>query len=567
MKKTEKRLPVLLHKSLGVPKELFKMTPSQRLNALLSRPDAPLLIRRARIEDLHYLIKSIGVADSQEILLYAGPEQIRGLMHIETFKGDEFVPERFISYMDLIEDVSHDKALKVINNMDPEAIALTILKYAEVKVVSEDSDPNDEAMPVMLTPDNVFYLVFKTEEAEGQAEVKRLLDLLYEADMQLAHNVLFMCMYDTYSNIQEELFRTRENLLEETGFPKYDERFEIFANVPVKKIKALVDQAYTHRDHLKFTKEPWADKMPFAIELYDSYHEGMFFDAIMELGDRNPDLLQKVLVDYRYLVDAILRAQFKDMSLDNAWNDAVYMAGAFVSTALDYLGDGDLDKATFVLERFYLKDIFKTGFTLLERLHRRAVKLVREIKAEENLILFGDLIMDTVKALLKKPPRVFKGAIELGKMEEDYPWSYKDIVKVEELVAQAEAVFEFMKEQFDLNIEDIATPEHEITFATVINTMAARAYLYGTADVRPLNEDELKNFINTVLQDEEVFDGLKKIITAQAYSFFKDRPDYARAMKDFVEYSVHILKDQLGGIDTSMPLDKRFLGNALWIEF
>ena len=559
----KERLPVLLHNALSVPQSLFSKSPSERLNALLERHDAPLLIRRARIEDLHYLIKYIGIEDAQELLLYAGPEQIRGIIEMEAFKGDEFVPERFIFYMDLVNDTSHDKALKVIKEMDPEAVALTILKYAFVKVVSEENDPSEEELPVMLTPDNAFYLVFRSEEAEGQAEVKRLLDLLYEADMGLARKVLFMCMQDTYSNLQEQLFVRRENMLEETGFPKYDERFDIYQHLPTGKIKELVDRAFEKREQLTFTKEPWADRHPFAIELYDVYTPGIFFDALTYL-DR--DALRKVMVDYRYLVDAVLRARFKDMSVEDAWQESSRMAAAFVSTALDFLADGDVGKAGFVLERFYLKEVFRVGFTLLDRIAKRTAKLVKEVGGEENLVLFGDLAYHTLKALLQFPPKVFKGVVSPGSLEEGEPWTYSEIRMVDRVVTQSEAVLWFMKRTFKVDIDEIASPHVDIEFSTLINTAASRAVLYGIPSTEPLNDRELKELIEKVLKDPEVVEGLKLVLAEEAQKTFKESKVHAEALAEFVKTSVERMVDELKGLDPSRPLDKRFIGNSVLVK-
>ena len=299
------RLPALITRALKLHRSFVTGSGSTRLDALLDRADAPAIIQKTRSDDLHYLVKHLGVNDSQEIMLYAKEEQIRDFLAIETFDGDRFVPDRLQFYIDYLNGISHDKVIRLMKTLDPEGFALLINQYVEVKIIDEDHDPQDEENPVMLSPDGTFMLVSRDAEGTGQAEVKRILDMLYETDIALGRRVLFLCIYDLPSNMEETIFRFREDYMELIGFPHYNERLDIYAWVPAAQMREMVRQAYKNRERINFSKEVTMNGQPTGLVVYDSFRPSLFYDALMLIED--PKVLRMVLEDFQYLIDAVLR--------------------------------------------------------------------------------------------------------------------------------------------------------------------------------------------------------------------------------------------------------------------
>ena len=142
----------------------------------------------------------------------------------------------------------------------------------------------------------------------------------------------------------------REDLMEEMGFPNYNERLDIYAWLPADQMRELAKQAYKNRHKLNYTKDVVMNRQPNGLVLYDSFQPSLFYDALMLIED--PAKLRMIMVDFQYLIDAVLRAKHKDMSVENAWNSAAVTANAYVSTGLDYLSDGDIEVSSLYWKNF-----------------------------------------------------------------------------------------------------------------------------------------------------------------------------------------------------------------------
>jgi hypothetical protein len=532
------------------------------LDALLDRSDAPAVIQKTRSEDLHYLVKHIGINDGQEIMLYAREEQIRDFLAIETFEGDRFVPERLQFYVDYIEAMSHDKAIRLLKELDPEAFALMINRHAVVKIIDEDHDPQDEEFPVMLSPDGVFMLVSRDEEGTGQAEVKRILNLLYETDIALGRRVLFMCVYDLPSNLEETLFRFREDYMEQMGFPHYNERLDIYAWVPALQMREMVRNTYAKKEKMNFPKSVAMQGITSGLVVYDAYTPSLFYDALVAIDD--PAILRMVMTDFQYLVDGVMRARHKDLSVEDAWTDAAKTANAFVSVGLDFLTDGDREMATFVLETFYLKDVFRAGFSLFDRIAKRARSLVKTLGSADLLDLFDEVTAETVRGLLPFPPRLYEGLIDPQKQDLRDPITYGEVTAAARVVDRAKVVLNYMTARFGFKPD----PSKDVPsgFQAVFNTAAIRSLLSGQPGITPLTADELTRFIDTFLKDPQVSEALKFFAAKEAEDFFGILDQSAELLREFAVQAISGLITDLKSIDTSSPVDPRFVGDRVLVN-
>lgn len=553
------RLPVLLERALKKHKKFITGTGMARLDALLDRPDAPLVVQRTRPEDLHYLIKSIGINDSQEIMLYAKVGQVKAFLEIETFQGDRFLPDRFMFYIDYLNDISHNKVLDLVDKLDAEAFALLIGKYADVKVIDEDHDPQDEVYPLLLSPDSVFMIVFRDENATGQSEVKRLINLLYEKDIAVGRRVMFMCIYDMPSNMEENLFKMRESSMEGMGFPNYNERLDIYKWVAVSQMHELVRLGFKNRDKLNHNKTVVDDKPPAGLMIYDSFRPSIFYEALSLIEDDR--IIRMVAADFQYLVDAVIRARHKDLSVDDAWKDAAETSAAFTSVGLDFLTDGNREMAAFVLENFYLKDIFRAGFTLMDQVSKRAKEVVKRLGSMACLDLFDELTASVLRELCSFPPRFYEGLKDPASVLARDPLNYGEVALAGHMVDRAMAVLDYMSERFGFKPAEQVHIDG-LGFEAIFNTASVRSLLYGEPGITPLKAEEISNFISFFLRDPEITDGLRTFAAHEAEAFEKDAVK-AGLLREFTNESIEALISDLAGIDTTKPLDTRFIGGHI----
>lgn len=557
------QLSGVLERALKQRRTFITSWGTARIDALLDRPDAPLVIQRTRPEDLHYLVKNVGINDSQEIMLYASTGQIKLFLDLEVFQGDRFSPDRLLSYMDYLNDISHDKLIGLIHELDAEAFALIVHKYADVKIIDEDNDPQDEWFPLIFSPDNAFMIVFRDEEATGQAEVRRVMKLLYETDIALGRRVMFLCIYDLPSNMEETLFSMRENNMESMGFPNYSERLDIYEWVAAAQMREMVRMAFKNRDKLNLHKTVAGESPPAGLMMYDSFKPSLFYEALYLVDD--PGVLRMVATDFQYLVDAVIRARHKDLSVEDAWQDATAMAGAFASVGLDFLSDGNKEMAAFVLEKFYLKDIFRAGFTLMDQVSTRAKTVVKRLGSITRLDLFDELTASVIRELRSFPPRLYEGLKNPSSILARDPLDYAEVRLAGQRVDRAMAVLDYMSGRFGFEPSD-AQPADELNFTSIFNTACIRSILFGSPGIKPLKAEDIRGFTSTFLKDPAMVEGLRAFASNEAKTFFENDETRAGLLLGFTIESIDALISDLAGIDTKQPIDTRFIGEHVLSE-
>src|SRR5687768_142531 len=65
---------------------------SKRVEFLLSQPDAAAIVAEMPVQDLYYLVKEVGLADAQELLELATPEQFQSFFDLDAWQRDHFEP-------------------------------------------------------------------------------------------------------------------------------------------------------------------------------------------------------------------------------------------------------------------------------------------------------------------------------------------------------------------------------------------------------------------------------------------------------------------------------------------
>src|ERR1700761_9512699 len=73
-----------------------------KADAILSEPDAAQLVPRLPVQDLYYAIKEVGLADAQELVALASPEQLQGFVDLDVWERDHLDETRMSEWMDAL---------------------------------------------------------------------------------------------------------------------------------------------------------------------------------------------------------------------------------------------------------------------------------------------------------------------------------------------------------------------------------------------------------------------------------------------------------------------------------
>jgi len=227
------------HKTIDLWKragEAFLCGSSQRIEALLDRPDAEEAIRLLDPGLFAVSVARLGLEESIELLAMSTPEQRDAHLAVTAWKRNE---PRF----DIL-----DRWLETLWDLDPLLAARAFLDWSyplqvlylkvrlEVMDVADDPEVDFEGW---LTPDRLF-LVRPRETPPPGAEALTepvplskinliaLVDHLYSVDLQDAARILKATVQELTGNLLLESVVDRDGLLKSLGWPGYEESLALY---------------------------------------------------------------------------------------------------------------------------------------------------------------------------------------------------------------------------------------------------------------------------------------------------------------------------------------------------
>ena len=140
----------------------------ERVDALLSRPEAPALIRQLDHQALFSLISEAGVNDAYDLVLYASGEQVQSIVDFDCWTRDIFQVERFTNWLEVLLQRDDAGFREMVDEMDPEAIVFWLRSHVQVFLWEEDRELLDTLEgPLVTSPDGVYALIVPDEDQSG----------------------------------------------------------------------------------------------------------------------------------------------------------------------------------------------------------------------------------------------------------------------------------------------------------------------------------------------------------------------------------------------------------------
>src|SRR5205814_9098787 len=74
----------------------------RKADAILSEPDAEKLVPQLPVQDLYYAIKEVGLADAQELVALASPEQVCSFIDLDVWERDAIDERRLNAWIETL---------------------------------------------------------------------------------------------------------------------------------------------------------------------------------------------------------------------------------------------------------------------------------------------------------------------------------------------------------------------------------------------------------------------------------------------------------------------------------
>ena len=480
----------------------------ERVDALLSRPEAPALIRQLDHQALFSLISEAGVNDAYDLVLYASGEQVQSIVDFDCWTRDIFQVERFTNWLEVLLQRDDAGFREMVDEMDPEAIVFWLRSHVQVFLWEEDRELLDTLEgPLVTSPDGVYALIVPDEDQVG-VPVRHLLQRLYAEDILMGHRYLEAVRWELSSDLEERAYRLRDGRLGDLGFVPFHEAVEVYAWLPPRPwAAAATAKAMTPDTEPIILGDagrlpPVDHQLQLLEERRFSERTSVFAQALGGIGSHVEEakvlsVAESVLSQFRAVANRAHLADGGNPGDMQAARNASARAERYLSLGLELAAGDDRALASRILMTAPLRDIHRAGYSATLELQRQATRLVERgalTLTDAPLSLLDSNESDPLLGLLRRRPS----------RSETYDTPISTMAEVRALargiseVAFVElTIFGTLRMRHDelsaliYDSERNATPVEMVTYRTLLSTRLLHLLRGEAGEILPMTLSEL----------------------------------------------------------------------------
>jgi hypothetical protein len=353
----------------------------QRMDMLLSDPDARRLAAAMQPQEFFWLMKEIGESDALGLLQVASAAQCIFILDMELWEGYTFSEEKACQWLAYFLEGGEPRIHELLKHLDFEFWQLFLGRELTVGGgvgdLSEDEERFDD---YDLTLDGVFLLSFKNPK--HSQVIGAFLSMLIKLDNPLYTALMEGIKGDVDLELEEQIQRFRTGRLEDLGFPPLDEAISIYARVNPASFELHEDK------ELLRTAGECGGLIPIPAQ-----EDTLLFRALA-LADSEP-LMQEL----NYLVNSALVAEGGAFAEPESMTGVLQRVCGYLNIALEHLCGADEAQAARVLSREQMKRLFQLGYSIVLEL-KFAAQDTETVDYASGKLLAG---------LKAKRPRFYRG--------------------------------------------------------------------------------------------------------------------------------------------------------------
>ena len=359
----------------------------RRADVLLAERDIESAVRALPGDELYYVLHELGHEDALPILAAATAEQLQVVLDFAVWQRDSVVPDALAEWVEAMAHAPPDRIARWLAGLDAEMVALILRRGARIYDVTQAPAPEEPEGTFFPTPDGFFVLdvvglpqddgapAGASDEHDRAAVIIRLVDSLYRGDKNLARRLLVAAGGDLDSELEEAAYRWQRGRMADLGFADYYEALEVYRELDL----ATVRIGETRNPPLRAASEDASGaalRVPTALaQRLGDVTGSPFARAAQKLGPGDDvDELRFALVA---LTNRVLAADRIAPGDDDAVADTLQRLAATLDIAIERLAPGDDERAAAALRTIPLVRLFRTGVTMIGKVRRLALALVR----------------------------------------------------------------------------------------------------------------------------------------------------------------------------------------------
>jgi hypothetical protein len=372
------------------------------------------------------------------------PEQVQALVDLDCWNGDQFNAERFAEFFHHIARCSPEKLYEYTKEIDPEIIVRTLIEYADVFDFDPQEPPNVAEEQLLLSPDNLYAIILKTENPDLKESLYQWLNKLSAMDLQLMRRHLESCKWEQKTEIEEFAFTIKKGRLEDLGFVDRSEAVSLFSRGDAPSYKKYLlenplepkakEESFYTMEHVEGAFVPEILKEPLAESL-------IFSEALKKISKNS---IKEVLV-----MEALRSMNISIMADDLIHEDlqtireATERSRRYMDLGLFYLSDGNIEKCADLMITQSLHSCTRLGWLLVHDL----VHAASLINSTYPLNFWHSKDQDLLKALHGRHPEATPQIFNDLNVQTQDLISLESVVKVAERLNEISSLGQFFREK------------------------------------------------------------------------------------------------------------------------
>lgn len=366
-------------------RQLHRLQPKERLEALISSPEARTLVQSTPPEQLYFDLLSVGLADTLDILQLASPAQFQAFVDLAVWKADRLDHHVLLRWIRAARGADDTGFRKQLAGLDLELIESLLRAHTVIHDVEEEPDLHTEGL-TLDSAEGRYRVEFLAEDAADQAALRTLLLDLMAADALGLSRLLESARWALPSELEELAYGFRTARLTDMGFPDAEMARSLYARVPLPPPQPDAASKSLAR-------------APGRTDLLAAALQALTLDERESLEDELRTVVNGVLVDER-----------ADPGDASAFRGASERARDTLELGLEYLAGGDPARAAEVVRAEPSRRIFQIGFSLALALKHRADRLARLplVRLDSEYMLWPEVAAAIKELRRPRPLRALK---------------------------------------------------------------------------------------------------------------------------------------------------------------
>lgn len=346
------------------------------------------------VETLYLALKEAGADVAQWFYQNAAPEQIQGLIDLDSWDADEFNVERFENHFKMMIMAHPVKLGEYMKGLDPEVIVMALMKWVDVLDFDPQNPPEVEESSLLLTLDSKYALILKTENPEIREMLYLWINKFSTVDLDLLRRHLESCKWEVPSDLEEFAFQFKKGRLEDMGFVEYHEAISLYARGTASSTKLEMLQNPLDFDSKYPPETKSVEDADIEVEsnlfpdviLNQLNQAGFLSDVLNEIKDakRKPVILMELMrtMNAALVADKVLFENLETIT------HALQRARAYIELGLKYLSDGNKERAVQLIHVQPFMKIFHLGWLTVSELGTLAKHVT--VSFGQNLFVAAD---------------------------------------------------------------------------------------------------------------------------------------------------------------------------------